>query len=70
MISRSRSMLVITVLKFVLTFLIQRVTIPDSNEYRAAFFVDHGAVYELSSIHLHSQNCPHTAEFEQSSLSS
>ncbi|KAF7260067.1 hypothetical protein EG68_04455, partial [Paragonimus skrjabini miyazakii] len=32
------------------------IIIPQSNEYRAAFFVDLGAVYELSSIHLYGQS--------------
>ncbi|KAA3671688.1 uncharacterized protein DEA37_0014197 [Paragonimus westermani] len=84
-------MLVITLLKFVLPFLIQEATgqgrvqednialhktvhgygsyitnlvdgnnltlaVPNSSDYRAAFFVDLGAVYELSSIQVYGQS--------------
>ncbi|KAF8563625.1 hypothetical protein P879_11584 [Paragonimus westermani] len=34
----------------------QTMSVPDSSEYRAAFFVDLGAVYELSSINLYGQS--------------
>ncbi|KAF5395879.1 hypothetical protein PHET_11387, partial [Paragonimus heterotremus] len=32
------------------------IMVPESGEYRAAFFVDLGSVYELSSIHLYGQS--------------
>ncbi|KAF7245075.1 hypothetical protein EG68_09891 [Paragonimus skrjabini miyazakii] len=41
---------------------------PLSNEYRAAFFVDLGAVYKLSSIHLYGQGNQYEGEIEQNSL--
>ncbi|KAF8563724.1 hypothetical protein P879_11282 [Paragonimus westermani] len=44
--------------------------VPDSSEYRAAFFVDLGAVYELSSIQLYGQDSQFEGEFQQSSLAS